>query len=343
MNCTNLPPLGLSSCAAAQLQKLFGAPAEVFYSTSPTSEAVWRKSSNPAGLQSREVPFITNTWSDEVDETRHHLADGLWVDIDNQEDLAQAHRDTLTTAKKLEAVGVDPACCSYFASGGKGFHIYIPLAALVPAGVAGVGKPMCENLALTCKGFVMDCLVTESTDFRIYNGGKGRIFRQPNVQRPNGKYKVQISLNELRCMDPDGYAKVTEQPRPLFAVPDPVPITAVNPAWVKAFTAAAGNRKKKSSPPGAFKAPVDTRRARRDVLDLLRLIGPCEYGDWLRVGSAIKSVMPGDDGLEIWDAWSRRFKGYRDRECSSRWSGLDGRAGMGTLAYLAKAAKGGLK
>jgi len=63
-----------------------------------------------------------------------------------------------------------------------------------------------------------------------------------------------------------------------------------------------------------------------------------EYDEWLRVGMAIKSQYPGEDGFSTWDKWSSQGERYEHNECHIRWGGLDelGAVRMGTLFYLAK-------
>jgi len=41
-------------------------------------------------------------------------------------------------------------------------------------------------------------LYVDTLDLRVYSAKRGRMWRTPNVQRENGKYKVPISLGEAR-------------------------------------------------------------------------------------------------------------------------------------------------
>ena len=76
---------------------------------------------------------------------------------------------------------------------------------------------------------------------------------------------------------------------------------------------------------------------------MLTFINPDDksYDDWVRIGMAIKSQYPDDDGLEAWDSWSSQGKRYEDRECRSRWSsfGAGGAIRMATIFWFAH--KGG--
>ncbi len=78
------------------------------------------------------------------------------------------------------------------------------------------------------------------------------------------------------------------------------------------------------------------------AVSMLAAINPddLEYDDWLRLGMAVKSQLPGGEGLAIWDEWSASGNRYKVNECSSRWRGFSdfGTARGGTLFYLAKQA-----
>ena len=62
------------------------------------------------------------------------------------------------------------------------------------------------------------------------------------------------------------------------------------------------------------------------------------YDDWLQIGQSINSQHCGDEGLDLWDTWSKRGQRYQTKECTNRWQGFDpqGKVRIGTLFYLAK-------
>ncbi len=70
-------------------------------------------------------------------------------------------------------------------------------------------------------------------------------------------------------------------------------------------------------------------------------IDDLSYEEWLAVGQAINSQAPGQDGLDLWDDWSKNGERYKPTECLSRWGGFDPDGGVrvGTLQYMAR--KGG--
>ena len=62
------------------------------------------------------------------------------------------------------------------------------------------------------------------------------------------------------------------------------------------------------------------------------------YDEWLKIGMSIKSQFPNEEGLALWDSWSRAGPKYKRGECKIRWEGLDpcGAVRAGTLFYVAK-------
>ena len=76
---------------------------------------------------------------------------------------------------------------------------------------------------------------------------------------------------------------------------------------------------------------------------MLAHIDPNElsYDDWYKIGMAIKSQYPDEDGLEVWDEWSSHGNRYDQKECRSRWEGFNpaGAVRMATVFWFAQ--KGG--
>lgn len=56
-------------------------------------------------------------------------------------------------------------------------------------------------------------MIVPTLDMRIYSTRRGRMWRVPNVQRSNGKYKVPISLDEAMDMTAETYEQVCSEPR----------------------------------------------------------------------------------------------------------------------------------
>ena len=62
---------------------------------------------------------------------------------------------------------------------------------------------------------------------------------------------------------------------------------------------------------------------------------------WLKVGAAIKSALPTEEGYEIWTAWSKGSSKFDPNDQRKTWNSLkpDGGIGFGTLIHLAKNAR----
>lgn len=95
-----------------------------------------------------------------------------------------------------------------FATGGRGFHVEIPARAFQakppPSGV--------QQLPLIYREMALD-LATECMDLQVYSSKRGRMWRVPNIERANGKYKVPISVEEALHMTPEMYESLTSSPR----------------------------------------------------------------------------------------------------------------------------------
>lgn len=66
----------------------------------------------------------------------------------------------------------------------------------------------------------------------------------------------------------------------------------------------------------------------------LNYIDPsCDRGQWVKVGQAIHSEWPDDNGLALWDGWSKPASNYREKETRSVWGGFKQGGGV-TIAAL---------
>ena len=116
---------------------------------------------------------------------------------------------------KLKDMHVNLDSLRLFCSGGKGFHIEMPaetvLTKIPPTGIAMLPAIMRE---------MAHELYVDTLDLRVYSGKRGRMWRNPNVLRENGKYKVQITAAEAMSMTVERYAELVAHPRPLFTTRD---------------------------------------------------------------------------------------------------------------------------
>lgn len=97
-----------------------------------------------------------------------------------------------------------------YATGGRGFHILIPQ----PIFMSKPNPRGIPHLPLMYKEMA-NALYVDTLDLNIYSTKRGRMFREPNVKRTNGQYKVPITVQESFEMDEDMYKAITAVPRHL--------------------------------------------------------------------------------------------------------------------------------
>lgn len=145
----------------------------------------------------------------------------LYVDIDVSVEfggIETAIVQVNTMLDKFEALGANLDTFRIFASGSKGFHIEVPRATFLDR-EPKAGTPY---LPLIYKEMVHTPeLFVDGVDNRVYTAGRGRMWRTTNVQRENGKYKVQITLEECRGLTPDVYHALVTGPREPISVAPP--------------------------------------------------------------------------------------------------------------------------
>lgn len=330
--------LGLGESARSRLEGLTG-HRPVFSWLPSDTKTSWIDSHSTSTLDS--PMFTSTTWRtpDPSDPGRRlHLADGIWLDLDARKDRGETLADAVgalrQTAKKLQELGIPLNECYVFASGSKGFHLFLPLELIVPGGIGNADVKTARIFPLVCREFVINELVTDQTDLSLYCSGRGHLLRQANVKRDNGAFKVPVPWDEALQLDPDGYAALCSAPRPWVAVEQPAPAARAMAAWAESVSHCGKVLKRQQ--------PVINRREadRPKILALLRKIDPAalSYTDWLRVGCALKSSWPDDNGLELWVEHSRQDrKRFRPGACEAKWEGLNvGSVGIGTLVMLAK-------
>jgi hypothetical protein len=137
----------------------------------------------------------------------------LYMDWDGKaEELPSVINDFKETLTKLvDEYRVDPTAMCLYATGGKGFHLEIPMEVFAPANAIKTGVTL---LPYVYRHMVLEW-VTRSLDMKVYSARKGRHWRVPNIKRENGHYKVQISYAEAMTMTPELYDELTSEQRPL--------------------------------------------------------------------------------------------------------------------------------
>ena len=115
---------------------------------------------------------------------------------------------------KLEEMGLDLGACRLYATGGRGYHLEIPPELFmdkVPRNGVVQLPSIYREMAFK--------LAVDTLDVTVYSTGRGRMWRQPNVQRPNGRYKVPITVDEMRSMTNKYCEEITANPRPMEPLP----------------------------------------------------------------------------------------------------------------------------
>lgn len=129
----------------------------------------------------------------------------LYFDIDNKEDRESALKSTRELVAKLIDMDCDPRYIRVYASGSKGFHV------VVDSRIFSSGRAV-KDLPLIYKEMARDLHVL-GMDFQVYSRGRGCVWRIPNVQRDDGKYRVELTHNELETLDTEEYDRLCSQPK----------------------------------------------------------------------------------------------------------------------------------
>ena len=145
----------------------------------------------------------------------------LILDFDCKADPAKAIDSAREVVTYLfNRYGVNPESLRYWLSGGKGCHIEIP--AVLYSGEGGEPfLPKLHRYMLQLMDLWYQPL-SHIIDQQFYCMGKGKLLRWANLKRPNGRYKVPVSVGEFFDLDYQSLVQLTEEARHGFE-PEPVP------------------------------------------------------------------------------------------------------------------------
>lgn len=130
-----------------------------------------------------------------------------WDADDIADTIAPLHRFCVA----LEEMEVDMNGLRFYATGGKGFHCEVPWTAFLDkASLKAEGLALLPNIYKE----MAQQMATDTMDMRVYSTRRGRMWRQPNVKRPNGNYKVPLSYAEVKSITPELYQEYVSAPRP---------------------------------------------------------------------------------------------------------------------------------
>lgn len=112
--------------------------------------------------------------------------------------------------------------------GGENGHPYLPKLHKKMVELALAKRSPSEQLGLLClreriPKTLENKYPQDLIDFSLYSMGKGHLLRAPNIRRPDGRYKVQVSAKEFFTKDITTLLDMTRQPRhEIIPVANPV-------------------------------------------------------------------------------------------------------------------------
>lgn len=166
---------------------------------------------NPMFMTVLSVSKLVDDLSSE-EKLKLAYAGPFYVDFDSEDEQLVIDKANEFLDKLVE-LGVDLFMCRLFTTGGRGFHVEVPpeifMDKIPKGGTTGLPS-IYREMALA--------LAVNTLDLKIYSTGRGRMWRMPNVQRSNGRYKVPVTVEEMRSMTPELAVEASSQPR------DPVPV-----------------------------------------------------------------------------------------------------------------------
>lgn len=131
----------------------------------------------------------------------------FYADFDSSDIALVIAKFNLFLDKLLE-LKFDLDMASLYITGGKGTHIEIPAECFMEK----VPKDGVQSLPTIYREMALETVV-DTLDLRVYSQGMGRMWRCANKLRPNGKYKVGITLAEARAMTVELYEEACSAPR----------------------------------------------------------------------------------------------------------------------------------
>lgn len=136
----------------------------------------------------------------------------FYADIDNKDNLKLAIESGNALVHRLtDEYGVHPADLQVFLSGSKGLHIFIDPACF------GLERPVVRLPKVYME--MAKALYVSGMDLQVYSVRNA--FRLPNVKRDDGRYRVQVTVDELRELTVERYKELVSAPRHDFTPPAP--------------------------------------------------------------------------------------------------------------------------
>lgn len=180
------------------------------------------------GAKRVSILSVSEPVTEDTDETKIRYKGPFYLDIDS-EDIEESISSAKEVLNKIRQERIPLESVEIYCSGKKGFHFYFH------PKLFSNGRPM-KDLPYIYKRMAIYFYVP-GLDLQVYCGGKGNLFRIPNVQREDGRYKVRITPEELEPMTRERYVELTSQPRNVI-FPDMVAPSVENSFMLNAFSAA---------------------------------------------------------------------------------------------------------
>lgn len=268
-----------------------------------------------------------------------YIGEYVYFDFDG-EDIEMVIAAVKRFAKRFEDQGVDPNGFKWWASGGKGFHCFVPLDVFVQGGVEGLKAAELRCLPAIFRG-IAERFYVDTLDTRIYNAKRGRMLRQENIKRSNGKYKVPVLYSEIQVMTPEDYELAVSTPRLDFQAPTPTPMQTPPLAEIwETVSRRARDIFRKQQARKAAPAPYIDDEYKDRLQSLLSVIDPDAggYEHWFKGVAAIHEYYEGkDEWFQVANDWSKGSKDYDLDELDDTWNGLMwGTSKPTTIATLIK-------
>jgi len=137
------------------------------------------------------------------------------LDFDS-EDPEKALQDmrTLCLTHLSDIYNLDPYAIEFYCSGSKGFHAVIPCKCFG----AEAGDVYLPLIYKKMASLFKETFGLETLDLSLYNMKKGKMFRLPNVKRSNDRYKVPLTLEEVRDFSFNELWELSAEPRNIDTV-----------------------------------------------------------------------------------------------------------------------------
>lgn len=172
-----------------------------------------------------------------------HYRGEFYLDFDAS-NIEDAIIDAKSTIEVLEKLDVDLNTIEIYVSGGKGFHIVVPMPVFVDKMPRSGGF---ARLPLIYRDMAMEHFLCPTLDMRVYSSGRGRMWRTPNIKRSNGLHKVRVTVQEVMEMTEASYRAIASAPRYLPPPAKPaVPAIGLATAFAKAVDVVTARYKDKA-------------------------------------------------------------------------------------------------